>query len=131
MRPRGLSSSSPSSRYVGQVAVQKPQCTHVRRIFSDDAIAGSRSCSGAKLVCIGSLFQARHPGRAKRDQGSSSGIKLWGRHEVLGSSLPTPPEDDDGTHTPAYIRPGLKMPAGSREALTPALTRMSGSESGS
>ena len=34
MRPRGPSSSSPSSRYVGHVAVQKPQCTHARRIAS-------------------------------------------------------------------------------------------------
>jgi hypothetical protein len=32
-----------------------------------------------------------------------------------------PPEDDEGAcHTPAYMRPGLKMPAGSREALMPA-----------
>src|SRR5437763_5687851 len=54
MRPRGLSSSSPSSTYVGQVAVQKPQCTQARRIFSDAAISGSASCSKVKSVCTSS-----------------------------------------------------------------------------
>jgi len=52
MRPRGLSSSSPSSTKVGQVAVQKPQCTHLRRIFSDSAVSESASCARLKLVCI-------------------------------------------------------------------------------
>ena len=52
MRPRGLSSSSPSSTKVGQVAVQKPQCTQVRSTWLLDWIAGSRSCSAVKLVCM-------------------------------------------------------------------------------
>src|SRR6478609_1719454 len=52
MRPRGLSSSSPSSTYGWQVAVQKPQWTHERRIFSETAMSGSASCARVKLVCI-------------------------------------------------------------------------------
>src|SRR5690606_2351005 len=42
----------PSVTWVGQVAVQKPQWTHLRRIFSEVATCGSASCSGVKLVCI-------------------------------------------------------------------------------
>src|SRR5580704_8011453 len=52
MRPRGESSSSPSSTKVGQVALQKPQWTQARRIFSDSAVAGFLSCAGEKFVCI-------------------------------------------------------------------------------
>src|ERR1700730_4144085 len=52
MRPRGESSSSPSSTKVGQVALQKPQWTQARRIFSASAVAGFLSCSGEKFVCI-------------------------------------------------------------------------------
>src|SRR5258707_13709495 len=52
MRPRGLSRSSPSSTKVGQVAVQKPQCTHLRRICSLRAVSGSLSWARVKLVCI-------------------------------------------------------------------------------
>src|SRR5215469_1048330 len=55
MRPRGLSSSSPSRTYVGQVAVQNPQWVQVRNIFSDAAMSGSASCSAVKSVCTGSL----------------------------------------------------------------------------
>src|SRR6201987_2249948 len=50
MRPRGLSSSSPSRTYVGQVAVQNPQWVQVRSTFSDCAVSGSASCSGVKSV---------------------------------------------------------------------------------
>src|SRR5258708_29342489 len=53
MRPRGESSSSPSSTYVGQVAVQNPQCTQARRIFSEDATCGASSCVMEKEVCVG------------------------------------------------------------------------------
>src|ERR1700730_14295411 len=52
MRPRGLSSSSPSSTKVGEVALQNPQWTQVRRIFSASAVAGFLSCAREKLVCI-------------------------------------------------------------------------------
>src|SRR6266436_2400814 len=50
MRPRGLSSSSLSRTYVGQVAVQKPQCVQVRNTFSDAAVSASASCSAEKSV---------------------------------------------------------------------------------
>src|SRR6516164_6275489 len=50
MRPRGLSSSSPSRTYVGQVAVQNPQWVQVRSTFSDSAVSGSASCSAEKSV---------------------------------------------------------------------------------
>src|SRR5712672_1589712 len=50
MRPRGLSSPSPSRKYVGQVAVQNPQWVQVRSTFSDCATSGSASCSGVKSV---------------------------------------------------------------------------------
>src|SRR5262245_33981408 len=52
MRPRGLSRSSPSNTNVGQVAVQNPQCTHLRRICSLRAVSGSVSWARVKLVCI-------------------------------------------------------------------------------
>ena len=58
MRPRGLSSSSPSSTKVGQVAVQKPQCTHLRMMDSEEAMSGSASWAGEKLVCIVCVVQA-------------------------------------------------------------------------
>src|ERR1700709_417966 len=57
MRPRGLSSSSPSSRKVGQVAVHMPQWTQVRSTPLEDAVSGSRSCSTVKLVCMGRLLE--------------------------------------------------------------------------
>src|SRR5215469_1730863 len=50
MRPRGLSSSSPSKTYVGQVAVQNPQWVQVRNTFSEAAMPGSVSCSAVKSV---------------------------------------------------------------------------------
>src|SRR5208283_310598 len=59
MRPRGLSSSSPVKRKVGQVAVQKPQCTQARRIFSDCAMSGFSRRAGGKCVCIGSELRAK------------------------------------------------------------------------
>src|SRR3954467_2558074 len=57
MRPRGLSSSSPNNKYVGQVAVQKPQWTQVRRIFSDSATSASASCASVKLVCTSDALE--------------------------------------------------------------------------
>src|SRR5687768_16529528 len=54
MRPRGLSSSSPSTWYVGQVAVQKPQCTHLRRMASASAPSAVPANSGERWVCTGS-----------------------------------------------------------------------------
>src|SRR3712207_1593673 len=100
MRPRGESSSSPSSRYVGQVAVQKPQWTQVRRIFSDDCIAGSRSCSGAKLVCI-FIYLSKHVIPGERSETRD----LWPqkapfRHGVVVSPPSAPPEDDGIVATP-------------------------------
>src|SRR5215469_10439413 len=62
MRPRGLSSSSPSKTYVGQVAVQNPQWVQVRKIFSLAAVSGSRSCSAVKSVCTRSA-PFDHPSR--------------------------------------------------------------------
>src|SRR5438552_19065342 len=52
MRPRGLSSSSPRRSYVGQVARQKPQCTHLRRIASASIPAGVSRIQSARRVCI-------------------------------------------------------------------------------
>src|SRR3954447_20223648 len=75
MRPRGLSNSSPSRRYVGHVAVQKPQCTQVRRIFSDDCIAGSLSCSGVKLVCMFFFASLLSPSGGDRAAGGD-GIQI-------------------------------------------------------
>src|SRR5690349_24207052 len=60
MRPRGLSSSSPSSTKVGQVAVQNPQWTQVRSTVLDEAVSGSRSCSAVKLVCMNALLEYFH-----------------------------------------------------------------------
>src|SRR3954466_2396747 len=51
MRPRGPSSSSPSSWYVGQVAVQKPQCTHLRRMASASRPSAVPANSGERWVC--------------------------------------------------------------------------------
>src|SRR3954468_3559875 len=52
MRPRGLSRSSPSTWYVGHVAVQKPQCTHLRRIDSASRPSGVSRMKSASSVCI-------------------------------------------------------------------------------
>src|SRR5579871_5697720 len=52
MRPRGLSSSSPRRTKVGQVAVQKPQWTHLRITASEAAVSGSASRAALKLVCM-------------------------------------------------------------------------------
>src|SRR6267378_921104 len=52
MRPRGPSFSSPRSRYVGQVAVQKPQCTHLRRMASASRPSGVSRMKSARAVCI-------------------------------------------------------------------------------
>src|SRR5208282_4663540 len=59
MRPRGESSSSPVSRNVGQVAVQKPQCTQARNIFSDRAMSGSARAASEKCVCIALELRAQ------------------------------------------------------------------------
>src|SRR5436189_4856975 len=52
MRPRGLSRSSPSTWYVGQVAVQKPQCTHLRRMASASRPSGVSRMKSASSVCM-------------------------------------------------------------------------------
>src|SRR5580765_408228 len=52
MRPRGPSFSSPRSRYVGQVAVQKPQCTHFLRMASASMPSGVSLMKSARAVCI-------------------------------------------------------------------------------
>ena len=65
MRPRGPSSSSPSSWYVGHVAVQKPQCTHARRIAS-----ASRP-SGVSRYSVERVW-------------SASGLQASGMHEPSG-----------------------------------------------
>src|SRR4051812_15524855 len=52
MRPRGPSSSSPSNRYVGQVAVQNPQCTQARRIASASLPSCVSRIKSASAVCI-------------------------------------------------------------------------------
>src|SRR3954462_10565655 len=52
MRPRGLSRSSPSTWYVGQVAVQKPQCTHLRRMASASRPSGVSRMKSARRVCM-------------------------------------------------------------------------------
>src|SRR5579885_3846075 len=80
MLPRGLSTSAPNKTKVGQVAVQNPQCTQVRKILLDSAISGSRSRSGAKFV------------------------------RMLG-------------YTPANIRPGLRIPFGSKTDFTAEVSR--------
>src|SRR5687767_834853 len=72
MRPRGLSSSSPSSTYVGQVARQKPQCTHLRRMASASRPCGVSRIQSARWVSIASL-EVVHP----------AGIEDAGRVEGL------------------------------------------------
>src|ERR1041384_69010 len=52
MRPRGPSFSSPRSRYVGQVAVQKAQCTHLRKMASASRPSGVSRMKSARAVCI-------------------------------------------------------------------------------
>src|SRR5438067_442496 len=54
MRPRGLSRSSPSTWYVGHVAVQKPQCTHLRRIDCASSPSGVWRMKSASSVCMAS-----------------------------------------------------------------------------
>ena len=77
MRPRGLSSSSPSSRKVGQVAVQKPQWTQVRSTWLEAAVSGSRSCSAVKLVCIGQPWVRC---RRSSSPATASQISASGKH---------------------------------------------------
>src|SRR3954453_5780479 len=59
MRPRGLSRSSPSTWYVGHVAVQKPQCTHFRRMASASRPSGVPRMKSASWVCIGGGYTFR------------------------------------------------------------------------
>src|SRR3954468_7060125 len=59
MRPRGLSRSSPSTWYVGHVAVQKPQCTHFRRMASASRPSGVPRMKSASSVCIGGGYTFR------------------------------------------------------------------------
>src|SRR6202045_503418 len=89
MRPPGESSSSPSSTKVGQVALQKPQCTQARRIFSASAVAGFLSCASEKFVCI-LKFRPHAPGlqngvriesllQSPRQTGKPPGLRLEDR----------------------------------------------------
>src|SRR5512143_2457983 len=52
MRPRGESSSLPSTRYVGQVARQNPQCTQLRRMRSATSPSGVLRKESARVVCM-------------------------------------------------------------------------------
>ena len=52
MRPRGPSSSSPSNTYVGQVEMQNPQWTHLRRMSLATWMLRSVNWAGEKLVCM-------------------------------------------------------------------------------
>src|SRR5512139_1632062 len=52
MRPRGESSSLPSTWYVGQVARQNPQCTQLRRMRSATSPSGVLRKESAMLVCM-------------------------------------------------------------------------------
>src|SRR4051812_39734395 len=73
MRPRGLSSSSPSRRKVGQVAVHMPQCTQVRSTLLELAVSGSRSCSAVKLVCMNRLPESARRQRTELPHGDEQG----------------------------------------------------------
>src|SRR3569623_3685796 len=66
MRPRGLSSSSPSNREVGQVAVQKPQCTHERRMASASRPSGVSFTASLSDVCIIKLYTIANDWRLRR-----------------------------------------------------------------
>src|SRR5881392_345245 len=107
MRPRGESSSSPRSTYVGQVDRQKPQCTQVRRIFSASAVCGSASWARVKRVCKVTRPDLL-PDASMRDfeQGAPP-IQIEPSVNVRGRR-----------YTPAYIRPGLSTPLGSKLSLT-------------
>src|SRR5881394_1156675 len=76
MRPRGPSSSSPSTWYVGQVAVQKPQCTHLRRMASASSPAGVFLNSGASVVCMERLQAGVHPSRIEDPGGIERFLQL-------------------------------------------------------
>src|SRR5512143_3535521 len=52
MRPRGESSSLPSTRYDGQVARQKPQCTQFLRMRSATSPSGVLRKESAMWVCM-------------------------------------------------------------------------------
>src|SRR5690242_11554673 len=91
MRPRGLSSSSPSSRNVGHVAVQSPQCTQVRSTWLAAAVPGSRNCSVVKFVCI-----VLNPGRRQFSQQKDGQPKpQQTKHEEYPGKEYSPEEDDD------------------------------------
>src|SRR3954465_5428656 len=71
MRPRGPSSSSPSNWYVGQVAVQKPQCTHLRRMASASRPSAVPANSGERWVCTSEVGE------------QAAGVGGGGRIELL------------------------------------------------
>src|SRR6516225_7926237 len=96
MRPRGESRSSPPSTYVGQVAVQNPQWTQLRRIFSHSAICGSASCARVKEVCIP---EDRGQRTENRRQIAEFTISITGSDVIAGgfgppSSVLCPPSSD-------------------------------------
>src|SRR5689334_16541656 len=82
MRPRGLSSSSPSRLYVGQVARQKPQCTHLRRMASASAPSGVSLIQSASRVCISGM--ARGPSPARRGAAWSEVVHAAGVEDARG-----------------------------------------------
>src|SRR3984893_15253291 len=96
MRPRGLSFSSPSKMYVGQVARQKPQWTQARRIFSDCDTCGSASWASVKVVCTGSLNSAfsSSPG-ARSVRQPVAGMALGHRHRRLLALAPAQDAADE------------------------------------
>src|SRR5512138_2014092 len=55
MRPRGESSSLPSTWYVGQVARQKPQCTQFLRMRSATSPSGVLRKESAMWVCMSEI----------------------------------------------------------------------------
>ena len=65
MRPRGESSSSPSSTKVGHVALQKPQWTQARRIFSASAVAGRLDQLEAMLKDVAPMARLDAPDSQK------------------------------------------------------------------
>src|ERR1700674_4002411 len=89
MRPRGLSFSSPSKTYVGQVARQKPQWTQARRIFSDCETCGSASWASVKDVCTGPAYSAfRGSPGARSVRQPVAGMPLGHRHRGLRPLAP-------------------------------------------
>src|SRR5215472_81078 len=113
MRPRGLSSSSPSKTYVGQVAVQNPQCVQVRKTFSLSAVSGSASCSAVKSVRTGSApfdhaSGIEDPTRIKAVLDASSKRsqrRRLGLEHRDSAAQPRRASDQGGVTRPAAIEP--------------------------